>query len=141
MCLFLTTTECFNVLHGQFTYKRRDQKFALRSKGKPIEQETSQPMKASHQPIQNDQSRQKRSNGETEARRQADRAGGAKPVGKRTDWEALGRRGKGQIGTGTVTLTQAQLDTILETVGRLALDKENLRTAATSGETANCRDR
>ena len=71
-----------------------------------------------------------------------DRAGGVKPAGKRTDWEALGRMGKGQIGTGTVTLTQAQLDTILETVGRLALDKENLRTAATSGETetANCRD-
>ena len=92
-------------------------------------------MKASHQPVQTDPPRQKRSNGETEVRRPADRAGGPKPLGKRTDWEALGRRGKGQIGTGTVTLTQAQLDTILETVGRLALDKENFRTTTTAGET------
>ena len=129
-------TSCF-----QFTYKRRDQKFPLRSKGKP-EQEVPQPMKTSHQPAQNDYQRQKCNISDT--KKNSDKS--EKTVGKRTDWEALGRRGKGQIGSGTVTLTQAQLNSILETVGRLALDKENSRgAAATSGKIArtarkvNCR--
>ena len=66
-----------------------------------------------------------------EPKKIAEKSAGQKPAGKRTDWQALGRRGKGQIGNGTVTLTQAQLDAILETVGRLALDKDKL--AATAG--------
>ena len=113
----------------QFTYKKRDQKFPLRSKGRPGEPEPPDPIKTT---TQGDYHSLRRPSGGNEPKKIAEKSTGQKPVGKRTDWQAMGRRGNAHIGNGTVTLTQAQLDAILETVGRLALDKEKL--AATAGK-------
>ena len=116
----------------QFAYKKRDQKFPLRSKGTRGEQEPPEPIKTTHNPPQGDYHTLRRPSNGNEPKKIAEKSTGQKPVGKRTDWQAMGRRGNAHIGNGTVTLTQAQLDAILETVGRLALDKEKL--AATAGK-------